>query len=64
MEMHFALGLFRLGFEQYLAPIATAIDIGQVQHDFPLKTWNKHDQFLLMFTTAGMKWLLGEYAAV
>ena len=58
-EMHFCAGLYRLGFGDYLLPIADKLQYTNLFQEFKLKQWNRHDEFLLLFTTAGVQWLLG-----
>ena len=58
--MHVALAIYRLGFDAYLAPIANELGYTTLKKDFELKQWNKHDEFLLLFTEASFKWLRGK----
>jgi hypothetical protein len=55
--MHVCHAIYRLGFSHYLEPIAILLGYTTLKTDFPLKQWNKHDEFLLLFTEASMQWL-------
>lgn len=57
--MHFCLGVYRLGYTQYLKPIADKLQYNNIQLDFQLKKWSSHDEFLLLVATAGVSWLHG-----
>ena len=57
--MHVALGIYRLGFDDYIASVANLLGYTTLKKDFPLKQWNKHDEFLLLFTEASFQWLRG-----
>lgn len=57
--MHVCHGIFRLGFEHYLKPIADQVGYTILTRDFQLKKWNKHDEFLLLFIEASVQWLYG-----
>jgi hypothetical protein len=57
--MHVCLAIYRLGFIDYISPIATTLGFVLLKRDFELKNWKHHDEFLLMFTDAAVKWLQG-----
>lgn len=55
--MHVCHGIYRLGFASYLQPIAEQFNYTILKCDFDLKKWNKHDEFLLLFTEGALAWL-------
>jgi hypothetical protein len=57
--MHVALAIFRLAFTDYIEPLTHALHYTTLRKDFVLRTWNKHDEFLLLFTEASFRWLAG-----
>ena len=57
--MHFCHAVYRLGFHDYLEPVAKAFNLTTLCVDFKLRKWNKHDEFLLLFTEASCNWLSG-----
>jgi hypothetical protein len=57
--MHVCHAIYRLGFVDYLSPIATILEFGSLKQEFLLKAWSHHDEFLLMFTDAAVTWLQG-----
>ena len=54
------LGIYRLGYSSYLAPIAKHLGYDNIHLDFALKQWSRHDEFLLLVATAGVQWLQGK----
>lgn len=57
--MHICHAIYRLGFRSYLEPVAKAFKLTALSEDFKLRKWNKHDEFLLLFTEASCNWLRG-----
>ena len=55
--MHICHAIYRLGFIDYLQPIAHHFGYETLKQDFILRKWKKHDEFLLLFTEASCKWL-------
>jgi hypothetical protein len=53
--MHVALAIFRLVFTDYIEPLTRAFHYTTLRKDFVLRTWNKHDEFLLLFTEASFQ---------
>lgn len=64
MLMHVCHAIFRLGFFNYLQPVASAFGFNLLKMDFLLKEWKMHDQFLLMYCDAAAQWLHGMYLCV
>lgn len=57
--MHLCAAIYRLGFTEYLQPVAIALGFNLLVKNFALKNWKHHDQFLLLFCDAGAMWLQG-----
>ena len=55
--MHVCHAIYRLGYDAYMALIANLVGYTTLKKDFNLKKWNKHDEFLLLFTEASFLWL-------
>lgn len=58
-QMHFCLSLYCLGGTDYLIPIGKEAGFQYLAVDFPLAKWDYHNEFLLLFCDASMKWLQG-----
>ena len=52
--MHMCLGIYRLEYSSYLAPIAKHLGYDNIHLDFALKQWSRHDEFLLLVAIAGV----------
>ena len=55
--MYVAHTIYCLGFTDYLEPITLQFGYITLKQDFILCKWNKHDEFLLLFTETSLKLL-------
>lgn len=57
LQMHLCHTIMRLGYDEYLQPIANHLNINNITKNFLLKNWDKHDDFMLVVAQACVNWL-------
>jgi len=55
--MHVCHAIYRLGFDDYLQPLAANFGYTTIKKNFDLKKWSRQDEVLLLFAEAGIQWL-------
>ena len=57
--LHVCLAIYRVGFIDYLEPVAKALRYNSLMEDFTSKKWSGHSDFLLIYAEAAYNWLHG-----